>query len=218
MVTSDAKGRREERLTFLRAERARTPSRSFRVWHQGTPKYAVTSVADPPQGAGRYHRPGGTATWYGSRTERGAWAELFRHFVDDGVSPFEVRRRIGRADAVVVALDLSAKRIRDALGVSLDELTGDDLAVCQELAELAIEAGFEAIHAPSAPLERERTLAVFGTAIKANLGDVLDKGIRRAPIRMYDALRLIRLPADRAARIGAFFDGLVVDWELKRTR
>ena len=45
-------------------------------------------------------RPGGTAAWYASRTERGAWAELFRHFLDDGVSLFEVRRRAGRADRI----------------------------------------------------------------------------------------------------------------------
>jgi hypothetical protein len=53
-------------------------------------------------------------------------------------------------------------------------------------------------------------------AIKLNLIDVLDKGIRRAPIRMYDVLRAVRLPADRAERIGQFFDRLVVDWELRR--
>lgn len=199
-------------------ERARTSPRSFRVWHQGNPRYAVTSVADPPQAEGRYHRPGGLATWYGSRTERGAWAELFRHFLDDGVSPFEIRRRVGRVDARVIALDLTSKRILDALGVSVDDLIADDLAVCQELAGLAIEAGFEAIHGPAAPLERERTLAVFGTAIKSNLTDVLDKGVRRAPIRMYDVLRAIRLPADRANQIGQFFEGLVVDWQLKRRR
>lgn len=101
-----------------------------------------------------------------------------------------------------MALDLTAKRVQDALGVSVDDLIADDLAVCQELAELAVEADFEAIHAPAAPLERERTLAVFGTAIKSNLGDVLDKGVRRAPIRMYDVLRAIRLPADRMSFAG----------------
>jgi hypothetical protein len=132
------------------------------------------------------------------------------------VSPFEVRRRVGRVDAQVIVLDLTSMRVLDALGVSVDELIADDLTVCQELAELAIEAGFEAIHGPAAPLERERTLAVFGPAIKANLTDVLDKGIRRAPIRMYDVLRSIRLPADRAGRIGRFFDRLEVDWELRR--
>lgn len=167
---------------------------------------------------GRYHKAGGVATWYGSRTERGAWAELFRHFLDDGVSPFEIRRRVGRVDARVIALDLTSKRILDSLGVSIDDLIGEDLAVCQELAELAIEAGFEAVHAPAAPLERERTLAIFGTAIKSNLGGILDKGVRRAPIRMYDVLRAIRLPADRAETIGRFFEALVVDWQLRRGR
>jgi hypothetical protein len=158
------------------------------------------------------------ATWYGSRTERGGWAELFRHFLDDGVSPFEVRRRVGRVDAQVIALDLTSKRILDTLGVSVDELIADDLTVCQELAELAIEAGFEAIHGPAAPLERERTLAVFGTAIKSNLTAVLDKGIRRAPIRMYNVLRAIRLPADRAELVGRFFDELVVRWQTRQRR
>ncbi len=92
------------------------------------------------------------------------------------------------------------------------------MTVCQDLAELAIEAGFEAIHGPAAPLERERTLAVFGMAIKSNLTDVLDKGIRRAPIRMYDVLRAIRLPVDRGERIGRFFDAFVVEWQLRRKR
>lgn len=178
----------------------------------------MTSVADPPQAPGRYHRAGGVPTWYGSRTERGAWAELLRHFVDDGISPFEIRRRVGRADARVIALDLTSKRVRDALEVSEDELIADDLRVCQELAELAVEAGFEAIHAPAAPLERERTLAVFSPAIAWGLHDVLDKGVRRAPIRMYDVLRAIRLPAEHAERIGRFFEALIVDWQLRRGR
>jgi hypothetical protein len=216
--TSDATRRRNDRLAFLRAERARTELRSFRVWHQGSPRFDVTSVPDPPQAPGRYHRAGGLATWYGSRTERSAWAELLRHFVDDGISPFEIRRRVGRADARVIALDLTSKRVRDALEVSEDELIADDLTACQELAEFAVEAGFEAIHAPAAPLERERTLAVFGPTIESGLHDVLDKGVRRAPIRMYDVLRAIRLPADRAERIGRFFDALLVEWQLRRKR
>ena len=123
---------------------------------------------------------------------------------------------MGRADAHVIALDLTSERVRNALGVSVDELIADDLTVCQELAELAIEAGFDAIHGQAAPLERERTLAVFGTAIDSNLGGVVDKGVRRAPIRMYDVMRAIRLPADRADRIGRFFDALVVEWHLRR--
>lgn len=112
----------------------------------------------------------------------------------------------------------SQQRIQNGLRVSIDELIADDLAVCQELAELAIEAGFDAIHAPAAPLERERTLAVFGTAIKSCLGNVLDKGVCRAPIRLYDVLRAIRLHADRARSIGRYFDALAVAWQLRRRR
>lgn len=62
-----------------------------------------------------------------------------------GSAPSEIRRRVGRVDAQVVTLDLTSKRIRDALGVSVDEPIRDDLTVCQELGELAIEAGFEAL-------------------------------------------------------------------------
>jgi len=100
--------------------------------------------------------------------------------------------------------------------MTTDELIGDDLAVCQEIADLAIEAGFEAIHAPAAPLERERTLAVFNGAITSNLSDVIDKGVRRAPVRMYDVLRAIRIPVARAEAISQIFDALVVEWERRR--
>ncbi len=117
-----------------------------------------------------------------------------------------------------MALDLTSARVRDALGVSVDELIADDLSVCQELAEVAVEAGFEAVHAPAAALEHERTLAVFGGAIASALVAVLDKGVRRAPIRLYDVLRAIRLPTDRADRIGRLFDGLAIDWRLRRRK
>ncbi len=49
--------------------------------------------------SGRYHRRGGAGAWYGSDREQAAWAELFRHFTDEGVDPFEVRRRVGVVDA-----------------------------------------------------------------------------------------------------------------------
>jgi hypothetical protein len=35
---------------------------------------------------------------------------------------------------------------------------------------------------------------------------------------MYDVLRAIRLLADRAERIGRFFDDLIIDWQLRRGR
>jgi glycine/D-amino acid oxidase-like deaminating enzyme len=149
----------------------------LRAWHHGSPRFALTSVPDPPVGEGRYHRPGGTATWYGSSTERAAWAEFQRHFTDAGIDPSQVRRRIGRADARLVALDLTKPEVCAGLGVDPKRLVVEERRLCQELAELAVEAGFEAILAPSAALEGETTLAVFGKAI-GKLTNLVDGGVR----------------------------------------
>ncbi len=65
-------------------------------WHQGPTHHPLTSFADPARGPGRYHRQGEPGVWYASNQEQAAWAELFRHFVDDGIDPFELRRRVGR--------------------------------------------------------------------------------------------------------------------------
>lgn len=75
---------------------------SGRFWHQGPTRHPLTSCADPARGPGRYHRTGEPGVWYASSQEQAAWAELFRHFVHDGIDPFEVRRRVGR---VYVALE-----------------------------------------------------------------------------------------------------------------
>jgi hypothetical protein len=159
----------------------------------------LLSSQDPPGGPGRYHRTGGRPTWYGSSSERGAWAEFFRHFGHfqaDEVSPFEFYRRVGQADFTVIALDLSSTRVMDALGVTTDELTDDDLAVCEALADLAGDAGFEAVHGPAGALAGEHTLAVFGPAIRANAKDVVDRGRRTAPRRLAPVLRqVLRAPA-----------------------
>jgi hypothetical protein len=46
----------------------------------------LTSFADPALSNGRYHRAGGVGVWYASDQEQASWAELMRHFVDDGVT------------------------------------------------------------------------------------------------------------------------------------
>lgn len=67
------------------------------VWHQTRPRRGLLDFADPARSPGRYHRAGDPGMWYASSTERGAWAELFRHWYFEDVSPFEVHRRVGRA-------------------------------------------------------------------------------------------------------------------------
>jgi len=91
---------------------AAAPCRTLRghYWHQGPTRHPLVSCADPARGPGRYHRNGEPGVWYASNREQGAWAELFRHFVDDGVDPFEVRRRIGRVSVDLEVLDLTEAR------------------------------------------------------------------------------------------------------------
>lgn len=103
---------------------ATAPRRTLKgtYWHQGPTRHPVTSCADPARGPGRYHRTGEPGVWYASNKEQGAWAELFRHFVDDGVDPFEVRRRVGRVAVTLQVLDLTDERTRSHLGVDETDL------------------------------------------------------------------------------------------------
>jgi len=61
---------------------------------------------------------------------------MFRHFTDEGVDPFEVRRRVGAVDvAGLEVLDLGDKAVLTSLGLTLDDLTGDDYVRAQEVAD-----------------------------------------------------------------------------------
>lgn len=66
--------------------------------------------------------------WYGSDQEQAAWAELFRHFLDAGVDPFEVLRWVGAADVdSLEVLDLTDDAVLKSLGIVADDLVGDEL-------------------------------------------------------------------------------------------
>ena len=115
-------------------------------WHQGPTRHPLTSCADPA----RYHRAGEPGVWYASNREQGAWAEFFRHFVEEGVDPFEVRRRVGRVSVDLHVLDLTNATTRAHLGVDEDDLTSKDCAITQAIACAARDAGFDAVLAPAA--------------------------------------------------------------------
>jgi RES domain-containing protein len=137
------------------------------VWHQGSPQRELLDAADPAVTTGRYHRVGGPGIWYASSSEDGAWAELFRHHEPNGVSPLEVIRRIGSARVMRLrVLDLTNPQVRETLGVSERELTGDDLTHCQKVAEYARDSGYDGVLAPSAALDGQRTIAVFSSAMR----------------------------------------------------
>lgn len=163
---------------------------SSNYWHQGPTRHPLTSCADPARGPGRYHRTGEPGVWYASNREQGAWAELFRHFVDEGVDPFEIRRRVGRVSVTLQVLDLTDKKVRSHLGVDEEDLVSDDCATTQAIATAARDAGFDAVLAPAAALPDCETLAVFVHAlpnVEAERSEV-----RQPPPRLTDLLPLIR--------------------------
>ncbi len=144
--------------------------------------------------SGRYHRAGGPGVWYASSTENGAWAELFRHHEPGGITPLEVIRRIGRVRTKGLrVLDLTDGRVREALSVSEQDLIADNLTRCQEIARYARNEGYDAILAPSAALERQRTLAIFATAMQ-KVGELYSR-MGRPPARARRVLARTRAKA-----------------------
>ncbi len=145
---------------------------------------------NPAVNVARYHRPGGPGVWYAALTERAVWAEFLRHHSPD-ISPWEVRRRVGRARVEGLrVLDLTNPTVRRALGVRVKELVSDDLTRCHHLAAWAQRAGYEAILAPSAALNGEVILAVFASALSKVTEEY--SRVQRPPRRM--ASLLPRIP------------------------
>jgi RES domain-containing protein len=79
-------------------------------------------------------------------------------------------------------LDLTDVMVREALGVSEGDLTGNDLTRCQVVAEQAHAAGYDGVLAPSAALDGQKTLAVFAPAISKIVAG--SSRVRHAPARM----------------------------------
>ena len=130
-----------------------------------------------------------------------SWCELFRNFVGTGIDPFEVRRRAGRCavDRLAV-LDLTDPIVREALGVTHDDLVGDDYEDCQWLAHAARVAGFDGVLAPSAGLPGQRTLAVFAGVLDEGRVVVEAERVQVPPINLVKLLPRVRsLPAAAAA-------------------
>jgi hypothetical protein len=133
---------------------------------------------------------------------------MFRHWGEGEISPFEVKRRVGRARlSDLRVLDLTDPHVRELLGVTIDELVSDDLSRCQSLAVEAREAGFDGILAPSAALDGEITLALFSSAISKVTAE--HSRVQRPPIRMLRVLERIRLPNAAIETVGRLYEALV---------
>lgn len=169
-------------------------------WHQGPTHFALTSFADPARTDGRYHRRDGPGACDASDQEQAAWAELMRHFLDEGVDPFEVRRRVGRIQVQRLrVLDLTDPQVRAALVIGEDDLVGDDFSTTQRLAAAARAAGLDGLLAPSAALPGRQTLVVFASGRHALVSGV--SRMRQPPSRLADLLKVIRPHGDMPATV-----------------
>jgi hypothetical protein len=123
------------------------------------------------------------------------------------VDPFEVRRRVGAVDVNgLEVLDLTNDTVRSSLGLNLEDLTGDDYARAQEVADAARAGGFGGILAPSAAMQGRRTLVVFVAGVPFLEFD--RSRVRQPPPRLADLMRLVRLRGDLPAVVRSLFDEL----------
>jgi len=184
---------------------------SGRWWHQNAPRFALLDCADPAVVDARYQRRGQPGVWYASSKERSAWAELARHTLTPELSPFQLRRRVGRVRVTELrVLDLTDPHVRAHLSVSEEELVGDDHARCQQLAEMARDAGLDGLIAPSAALDGHQTLAVFAHVLddpNKNVGE--HSRVQVPPVTLLDLLPGVRPVGEQAAAVRALFDRLV---------
>lgn len=137
---------------------------------------------------------------------RASWCELFRHFFDgDGVDPFEVRRRAGRARVTDLrVLDLTDPVVRQALHVTEADLTGEDYTRCQDLADAARAAGLDGVLAPSAGLPGAVTLVVFAAAMDAGNVAELTSRTQVPPLHLVHHLHRVRPTPAGAASFTAY--------------
>lgn len=122
--------------------------------HAGVAETVRASAAYPS----RFTPPGGRfGVLYVALAPGTAAAELGRRAEQLGVpvGALAPRAMLTLAVRLTRVLDLTARAVRDAWGLTGGDLTGDDYARCQEVAAAARADGYEAIRYPSAAVARE---------------------------------------------------------------
>ncbi len=115
---------------------------------------ACTPPAERATHPGRYHGSDDPWPLYAALDEPTIWAE-WAHATGGAVRPEDDRRWRCTFEADLAVLDLRDEGTREALGVSLDALTGAwspdrPNGACRRVMAAAIEAGADAIIVPSA--------------------------------------------------------------------
>jgi hypothetical protein len=131
-----------------------------------------------------------------------------RHFLDEGVDPFEIRRRVGRVTVQALrVLDLTDPGVLAILDLTVADLVGDDYSMSQQLAVAALDAGFDGMLAPSAALPGRRTLVVFASAPRSTIVEE-SSAVRQPPPRLADLLRVIRPHIDMPSAVRDYLASL----------
>jgi RES domain-containing protein len=119
----------------------------------------------PAPHAGRYHRPGDPWPLYATLDRDTMWSE-WRRATSDAVDAQEEERTVCTLDLDLRVLDLRSPATRYALGVTLEQLTGEwspdaPNRACLAVARAARDAGADGFVVPSAARDGGWNVAVL---------------------------------------------------------
>ena len=134
-------------------------------YRHGNPRYRLDEVPPKAAASSRWQREGDPAALHLSDSEQATWAEWAK-VSNDAVDRTYVRRRFGRIDVSVHAVDLRDPDVQKALDIEGADLTSDDYSTCRRIADAARTLGIEALLAPSAAREGATTLVVLPAGLR----------------------------------------------------
>lgn len=117
---------------------------------------------------GRYNLPGTKGILYASFEKAVAVAEVAKGLKARGINPkdyspdewwaYELELTSNRV------LDLTDPKVMEALQITRASILGDEVAITRQIGEQAIDAGFDAIIAPSAAHQQGNNIVILLTA------------------------------------------------------
>jgi RES domain-containing protein len=183
---------------------------------QNAPKYHATDLPLTAEGDGRNHRDGHEPRMYASSSEDASWGEMFRHYANTAVSPFEIRRRMSTLRVIdLPVLDLTDPDVRMQLGVTETDLTSNDYAIPQQITDLVRHAPgrFGGILEPSAAMRGEQTLVIFEDRLDNHI-EIEHEPIMAPPRRLFGLFELVidTLPASLREPLRQLAAVILRDW------
>lgn len=157
------------------------PSRLDGAFHRYcSPAHKLTDLPAVAGREARWHRRGEPPHLYAADSLDTMWAELGKH-LPAGIDTSQVVVRVGAVHvAGLGVLDVTEPRARFTVGVSLEQLVGNDYTPCQDLADVASAQDYEGILAPSAARPSGCVLVVFAAFLSkiTVVDDAVAYGVR----------------------------------------